>query len=172
MKWVGITLLALILLLVVGGSLISQRYTVSRSALIDAPPEKVFALVADPRAWKDWSIWLQRDPGMTLNYGGAASGAGAKWQWKSQSQGDGMMIFTGAEPPRRLAFELTFSGFNPSNGDFSFTPEGAGTRITWTMNGDMGSNPAFHWLALLTDRLIGKDFEAGLANLKRLAEKR
>lgn len=105
MKWLKVVLGAigaLALVLVVGGLLLSPKFVVSRSVAVAAPPAKVYALVADPREWKRWSVWNQRDPAMAITYSGPASGAGAAWAWQSASQGDGKMTFTAAEPGRRL----------------------------------------------------------------------
>jgi Polyketide cyclase / dehydrase and lipid transport len=118
------------------------------------------------------SVWNQRDPAMAITYSGPASGAGAAWEWKSSSQGDGKMTFTAAEPGRRVAYDLYFPDFGTtSNGDLMLTAEGSTTKVTWTMNGNMGSNPLMRWMALFGDRMVGSDFDAGLANLKALAEK-
>ena len=82
------------------------------------------------------------------------------------------MTFTQAEPGQRLAYDLFFPDFGTtSTGELRLAPAGAGTRVTWVMNGDMGRNPLFRWMALNADKMIGPDFEAGLANLKALAEK-
>jgi len=108
---------------------------------------------------------------MTITYSGPASGPGAVWEWKSKSQGDGRMTFTAAEPGKRVAFDLFFPDFGTtSRGELNVAAEGTGTRVTWTMNGDMGKNPIFHWMALMMDGMVGKDFDAGLANLGKLAE--
>jgi hypothetical protein len=81
------------------------------------------------------------------------------------------MTFTAAEPERRLAYDLFFPDYGTtSQGDLRFAPEGGATRVSWTMNGDMGRNPLFRWFALFADRMVGKDFDTGLANLKTLAE--
>ncbi len=171
-KWIVIVLLALAAVLVGGGALLSPKFTVARSISIAAPPEKVYALVADPRGWKQWSVWNRRDPAMSIEYFGPASGAGAGWAWKSKSEGDGRMSFTAAEPGRRVAYDLYFPDFGTtSNGDLTMVPEGAGTKVTWTMNGDMGSNPLFRWIALNADSMVGKDFAAVLTGLKEVAEK-
>ncbi|HEV7915113.1 MAG TPA: SRPBCC family protein [Albitalea sp.] len=173
LKWILIVVVALGALLLIGGALLPSKFTVARSAVIDAPPDKVYALVASPRQWTQWSVWNRRDPAMKVDYAGPDSGTGAKWNWQSKSQGDGSMTFTAAEPPRRVAYELYFPDFGTTSaGDLALSPEGSnGTRITWTMNGDMGKNPLFHWMALFADDMVGKDFEGGLANLKAVAEK-
>jgi len=171
-KWLLGLVVLLALVLVGGGALLSPRFTVVRSVVVNAPPDKVYALVADPRRWKEWTVWNQRDPSMQITYSGPPSGAGAGWAWQSKSEGDGRMTFTAAEPSARLAYDLFFPDFGTtSRGELAFKAEGAATRVSWTMNGDMGGNPLLRWFALAADRMVGKDFEAGLANLKTLAEK-
>ena len=172
LKWLLVGVLALVALLVVGGLLISPKFSVSRSTLVQAPPDRVYPLVAAPRAWKTWSVWTRRDPQMQIDYRGPDSGAGASWAWKSEGEGDGRMTFTAVEPNRRVLYELFFPDFGTtSTGAFSFVPEAGGTRVTWTMDGDFGRNPLFRWFALFADKMVGKDFEGGLSNLKAVAEK-
>jgi uncharacterized protein YndB with AHSA1/START domain len=174
-KWIKrilLTLLVLIGALYGGGLLLSPKFVVTRSVVVAAPADKVYGLVADPKQWKQWSVWNQRDPAMAIEYSGPATGVGAAWSWKSQSQGDGKMTFTRAEPGRLVGFDLYFPDFGTTSaGELRMEPDGAGTKVTWVMNGDMGGNPLFRWFALNADSMVGKDFEAGLANLKALAEK-
>ena len=171
-KWVLGMLVALVLLLALGGLMLSPKFKVSRTVNVNAPPDKIYALVADPRRWKEWTVWNQRDPSMQISYSGPPSGSGAGWAWQSKSEGDGRMTFTAAEPGRRLAYELFFPDFGTtSTGELLLQPTGTGTQVSWVMNGDMGSNPMFRWMTLFADRMVGKDFDGGLANLKALAEK-
>jgi len=172
LKWLLGIVVALGIVLFVVGWLLPSTFTVQRSASVNAPADKVYALVAAPKAWRQWSVWTQRDAAMQIDYTGPEAGAGAGWSWKSRSEGDGRMTFTAAEPAKRLAYELFFPDFGTtSTGEFTFAPEGAGTRVTWTMNGDMGRSPLLHWMGLMMDSMVGKDFEGGLANLKAQAEK-
>jgi uncharacterized protein YndB with AHSA1/START domain len=171
-KWLTGLVALLAAVLFIGGLFLSSNFSVSRSVSIQAAPEKIFPLIADPRQWKQWSVWNQRDPAMAITYSGPPAGAGAAWEWKSKAEGDGKMTFTAVEPGRRLAYDLYFPDFGTtSSGDLSLKPEGAATQVTWVMNGNMGSNPLFRWMALFADSMVGKDFEGGLANLKRVAEK-
>lgn len=175
MKALKVLLIVAALLLAVGlggGLLLSPKFTVSRTLTINAAPEKIYALIADPHGWAQWSAWNRRDPAMAIEYSGPASGAGAVWAWKSKSQGDGRMTFTSAEAPKRLGYELFFPDFGTtSTGDFRLDANGGATQVTWTMNGDMGRNPVYRWMGLFMDKMVGPDFDAGLANLKALAEK-
>lgn len=172
LKWILGIVLALAAVLVLGGYALSPRFTVERSVVVAAPAGKVYALVDDPRRWKEWTAWNRRDPAMAITYSGPERGQGAGWAWKSASQGDGRMTFTDAEPGRRLGYELFFPDFGTtSRGELQFSAEGSGTRVRWVMNGDMGSNPLFRWFALNADSMVGRDFDEGLAGLKALAER-
>jgi len=172
-KLLGLSVLGLALLLVLGGLLLSPKFTVSRSVDIAAPAEKIYPLIASPRQWKHWSVWNQRDPAMKIEYSGPESGAGAVWAWRSQSEGDGKMSFISAEAPKRVAYELYFPDFGTtSTGELRLDAQAGGTRVTWSMDGDMGKNPLFRWVALFADGMVGSDFAAGLAGLKLQAEKK
>lgn len=80
------------------------------------------------------------------------------------------MEFSAVEPNERVGYILTIKDMTPATGDLKFAPEGAGTKVTWDMNGNAGMSPVFRWFGLFMDRMIGPDFEAGLNNLKKLAE--
>lgn len=171
-KWLLAVILVLAAVLVLGGYLVSPKFKVARSVTIDAPPDKIYPLIADPRRWKEWTVWNRRDPAMAVQYSGPPSGVGAGWSWQSKTEGDGRMTFTAAEPGQRLAFELFFPDFGTtSTGELRLVAQGSGTQVTWSIDGDMGANPLMRWFALGADAMIGKDFAAGLDGLKALAEK-
>ena len=92
LKFLGLALLALLLLLGIGSLFLSSKFSVSRSVQVAAPAEKIYPLVASPRQWKDWSVWNRRDPAMQIEYSGPASGSGAVWSWKSKTEGDGKPV--------------------------------------------------------------------------------
>jgi len=168
-------LIGLIVLLAVilfgGGLMLSPTFHIERSVVVQASPDKLYPLVASPRQWKNWSVWNRRDPAMTITYTGPEAGPGAGWAWKSASEGDGRMEMTSAEPGKRVGYALYFPDFeSASTGELRFEPEGAATRVTWTMDGDMGGNPAMRWMGLVMNKMVGPDFQAGLDNLKTLAE--
>ena len=176
LKWILGLVLALGAVLVVGGMIISPTFKVTRSVTINAPVYKIYALIADPRRWKEWTVWNQRDPQMEITYPAPpnpATGKGAGWSWKSKTEGDGRMAFTSVDPGKQLGYELFFPDFGTtSTGELVLEKNTAGgIRLSWTMNGNMGNNPLFRWMALFADGMVGKDFEAGLSNLKALAEK-
>jgi len=168
---VSLALLLLLLgLVVIGGWLLRPTFRVERSLVIQAPAAAIYAHLDSPAGWQRWGAWYRRDPAMQLSQGGAAQGQGASWRWSSASQGRGSIELTVAEPGQRIAYELRIDDFAPSSGELRLESEGSGTRVIWLMQGDVGGNPLNRWFALFMDRLVGPDFEEGLANLKRLSE--
>ena len=178
MKWLLRAVLGLVVLiaLVLGvGLLLPSAFKVERSVTIAAAPDVVYPLIAAPKEWARWSVWNRRDPNMQITYGGPSSGNGARWSWDSKTEGKGAMRFTEGTAPERISYELSFPEFGmTSTGRLLLTPVDVGgkpgTRVSWSNEGDMGGNPLNRWFGLFMDRLVGPDFEAGLANLKQLAE--
>ncbi len=170
-KKILIGLGALIALVLLVGFALPNKVTVTRSASINAPPERIYALIATPRQWPQWSPWNSRDPNMAITFSGPESGNGAAWKWVSKSQGDGSMKMEGAKPPSAIGFELTIEGMGPpSHGQFDLAPSGAATNVTWTMTSTLGMGPIGGWFALYMPTMLNKDFDSGLASLKKLAE--
>jgi uncharacterized protein YndB with AHSA1/START domain len=165
---IGIIFLAVVAI----GFFLPSTFLVSRSIVVNAPASRVYDYVAEPRQWAKWSVWNQRDPNMEVHFSGPPFGQGAKWSWKSKSEGAGNMEFPRVEPNHRIEYALSFPEFGmKSAGQFTFEPDGPATKVTWTNGGDVGTNPLKHYFAALMDRMVGPDFEKGLENLKALAEK-
>ena len=171
-QWTLAVVGAIILAFVVGGIFAPSTFLVSRSTVINAPAKKVYDLVVEPKQWANWSEWNRRDPNMQITYKGPPFGMGAKWEWVSKTEGSGNMEITRVEPDKSVEYSLSFPEYNmKSSGVLRLEPEGSATRITWTNQGDVGGNPLKHYLAMTMDRMVGPDFEKGLANLKAVAEK-
>jgi len=161
-----------IAIVVAVGLLLPRGYRVERSIEIAAAQERIFANLEDPRAWVKWTVWNQRDPNMALEYSGAPAGVGAKWAWRSKTEGTGSMEFTRVEAPALIEYRLFFPDFDAaSTGQIRLAPAGTGTRVVWSNQGELGSNPLMRYIGLFMDSMMGPDFEAGLKNLKALAEK-
>jgi hypothetical protein len=164
-------LAVLVLLLVLVAFVLPRQYRIERAAVIKAKPEAVLAQVADLRAWKNWGAWQERDPGMKLSYSTPSAGVGAWSAWESAKEGNGKMTIT-AQSPSVVTYTLEFPDMGmKSEGAMTLAADGAGTRVTWTDAGDLGMNPMSRWFGLFLDKMIGPDFERGLANLKKLLEK-
>ena len=166
LKWLLVALIALAAI----AFALPRSHHVERDRIVEVPPERIWPLLADPREWKRWSPWNQKDPDMQITYSGPASGAGAGWSWKSSSQGSGTVRFTQADPPKRLGYTIAFTNMGSSaTGEFRLEPVPEGTRIVWAFDSDAGNNPMMRWFGLLLDRMVGADFEAGLARLAIVA---
>jgi uncharacterized protein YndB with AHSA1/START domain len=171
-QWTLAVIGAIALAVLAVGLFIPSGFMVQRSIDINAPPKKIYDLVVEPKKWQEWSVWTKRDPNMRITYSGPPFGMGAKWAWVSKTEGTGSMEFTRVEPDRSVEYVLVFPEYNMrSTGALRLDPAGGATRVTWTNSGDVGSNPLKHYLTLMMDRFVGPDFEAGLANLKAIAEK-
>ncbi len=164
-------LAVLVLLLVVVAFAFPRHYRVERALVMNVKPEAVLAQVADLRAWKNWGAWQERDPGMKLSYSLQTTGVGAWSAWESKSEGNGKMTIT-EQTPAKVTYHLEFPDMGTqSTGWIELQPESAGLRVVWVDTGDLGMNPINRWFGLFIEKLIGPDFDRGLANLKKLAEK-
>lgn len=171
-----IILAGLIVGLLILISMQPAEYTVTRSATIAAPPDQVFALVNDFHKWDAWSPWAKLDPAMKTTYEGAAAGTGAIYSWAGNDKvGEGRMTITESQPSDRLAIKLEFLKpfASTSQTDFTFKGDGGGTNVTWTMNGQNNfMSKAFGLFMGGMDKMVGPDFEKGLAQMKAEAEKK
>lgn len=171
LKRILMGVLVFVVLFLAIGFALPSKFRVERSTEISATPADVYARIASPKAWAAWTVWNQRDPSMKIDYSGPESGVNAAWKWQSKTEGNGEMTFTAAEPGKRLTYKLFFADFGmESTGDLVLAPSATGTRITWSNAGDMGSNPINRYFGLMMDKMVGPDFEAGLARLKAQSE--
>jgi uncharacterized protein YndB with AHSA1/START domain len=151
-----------------------DTFRVERSAIIEAPPEKVFALINDFHRMNTWSPYETKDPAMKRAYSGAESGQGAVYAWDGNKEvGSGNIEITESSPPSKVTMKLNMiKPFEAHNiVEFTLQPQGSATNVTWAMHGPSPYISKLIGLFCNMDRMIGKDFETGLANLKTLAEK-
>lgn len=166
-------LIALIAVLVVIIALLPAKFRYERSAEMAAPPETVFAQVNDLHKWDLWSPWAKKDPNMKKGYEGPDAGVGAVYTWSGNNEiGEGKLTIVESDPAKRilvlLEFVRPFVGTN--NAEFTFEPQGAGTVVTWAMFGENNFVAKAMGLFMDMDKMIGNDFEQGLADMKALAE--
>ena len=175
MKWLKRILLGLFVaaaLFVVIGLLLPGKYHVQRSIVIATSPATIYPYLANLKRWPEWSAWTTaQDPTLVYSYEGPEEGAGAISRWEAKKLGQGEMKLTAADPVKGVHFDLSFEhGQYRCVSALLFAPTDNGTQLTWSMDGDSGANLIGRWFNLIMDRMIGPDFEAGLAKLKRLAE--
>jgi hypothetical protein len=175
----ALAVIALVLLVAVAGVLAfaamkPSTFRVQRATSIKAPPETIFALVNDFRNWRAWSPWEKMDPALKRTYSGPESGKGAVYEWEGNNKvGKGRMEIIDAPAPSKVAIKLDFlKPFEAHNtAEFTLVPKGDATDVTWAMHGPNLFIGKVMSVFVSMDRMVGKDFEAGLANLKAAAEK-
>lgn len=168
---VKIGLVVMVALLAVVGFVATRPsdFTISRSRAVAAPPDVVHAYVNDFRKWVEWSPWEKRDPALKREYSGPPAGPGAAYHWVGNSEvGEGRMTVTESTPGRSVTIRLEFiKPWTATNtAHFDFAPSGgAGTNVTWTMRGEKNFMAKAVGLLMDVDKMIGTDFERGLAGL-------
>ena len=158
-------------------SIVSRRpaeFRITRSATMAAPAAAVFAHVNDFHRWQAWSPWERLDPAMQRTFAGAASGTGAIYAWNGNKKaGAGRLTITESRAGELIGMNLEFIRPFPATNQvkFSFEPANGQTRVTWTMTG-VNDNFIFKLMTVVVsmDKMVGGDFERGLAQLKALVE--
>ena len=174
-----IAVVVVVLLLVVGAVLAyaatkPDTFRVQRTTSIQAPPDKIFALIEDLRGWTAWSPYETKDPEMKRTHTGAASGKGAVYAWEgNKNVGKGRMEIVEASAPSKIVIKLDFlSPFEAHNtAEFTLAPAGGATTVTWAMYGPALYVGKVMGLFFDMDKMVGDDFAAGLAKLKAVAER-
>lgn len=165
-----IGLIALIVIVVGVAFVLPQNVHVERSTVIGARPDSVFEVVNDLTRSKEWGPWYKRDPKMQLTFEGPPGGEGAKLSWKSETEGEGSQQIIESKPFSHVKTKLDFGAQGTAFATIALSTAEGGTKVTWSMDTDVGMNPIARYMGLMFDSWIGKDYEEGLANLKKLVE--
>lgn len=173
-KIIAIVVVVLVAAMLVYAATRPGTFRVERAIRIQAPAEKIYALIEDFHAWDAWSPYEKLDPAMQRTFGGAARGPGAVYAWDSKGKaGAGRMQIADVSPPSQVTIDLDFSRPMKAHNIAEFTPrpDGDATNVTWSMHGPSPYIAKVMGLFFDMDRMIGKDFKTGLADLKAIAEK-
>ena len=170
--------IAIVFVVLVAGVLLyaatrPDTFRVQRTASIKAPPEKIFPLINDLRRFNTWNPYEKKDPNLTGSYSGAASGKGAMYAFAGNKDvGKGSVEITDSAPPHKVSMQLHMIEPMEARNDVEFIlePQGEVTNVTWAMYGDTPYFAKIIHLFFNMDRMVGGDFEAGLASLKAAAE--
>jgi hypothetical protein len=173
LKIILIALAVIIIVFVIIVAMQPSEFRVTRSATISGPRSAVFAQVNDFHKWEAWNPWGKIDPAMKQTYEGAPAGTGAVYTWAGNKEaGEGRMTITESRPNDLIRIKLEFfKPFRATNtAEFTFKPEGNQTVVTWSMTGENNfMAKAFH-LFINMDKMVGGQFEKGLASMKSVAE--
>ena len=151
-----------------------DSFRLSRSTTINAPPDKVFALINDLRQFNAWNPFAKLDPQNGITYDAVTVGVGGAYNWQGEKSGAGRMQITESVPAQRVSAKLDFSKPFEAHNVVDFTVQAQGDKactVTWAMHGPMPFLNRLMTTFFDMDKTVGKDFEAGLANLKAMAEK-
>ncbi|MBB4063440.1 SRPBCC family protein [Gellertiella hungarica] len=171
----AVALLFVAAVLVVGfASLQPDTFSVVRQTTIQATPEEIYPLLVNFREWARWSPWEKLDPNLQRQFSGPEEGVGAAYAWEGNDDvGAGSMEIREAVPWSRVSIRLKFK--RPMEADntivFMLTPRDGATDIEWAMTGNQPLVGKIFGLFFNIDRIVGRDFEKGLATLKAEAEK-
>lgn len=171
---IALVLLVAIAVVLVLAAIKPDTFRVQRTASIKAPPEKIFPLINDFDNWGGWSPYEKKDPAMKRTRSGAANGKGAVYEWDGDKNvGKGRIEIADTSPPSKVKLTLDFARpFEAHNlVEFTLEPKGQSTSVTWAMHGPVPYMAKIAHVIFNMDRMVGQDFEAGLASLKALAEK-
>ena len=169
--FMGLVVIVVVLAIVVATR--PSELRVARSATMAAPAPLVFAQVNDFHKWEAWSPYVKRDPGMKKSFEGAPAGVGAIYTWSGNREvGEGRTTIIESRPSELIRVELVFARpfAATSTAEFTFKPEGERTAVTWTLIGRNDFMGKAVGLVMNMDRMIGTDFESGLAQMKSIVE--
>jgi uncharacterized protein YndB with AHSA1/START domain len=172
-KTIAIVAVAVVAAILGYAATLPDDFRVQRSTAIKAPPEKIFALINDFHRWDGWSPWEKMDPAMKRTFSGAPAGKGAAYAWQGDRKvGEGRMEIVEASAPSKVAIKLDclkpFEAHNTAT--FTLEPKGESTNVTWAMDGPSPYVAKLIGVFVSMDKMIGNDFETGLANMKAAAE--
>ena len=173
-----LVIVAIVLAIVIAAVLIlaatkPDRFRIERTATLKAPADKIFPLIADFHQWLNWSPWEGRDPQLKRTYSDAERGKGAVYAWDgNKNVGSGRMEILEAIASSKVVIKLDFlKPFEAHNtAEFTMLPQGGATNVIWVMHGPAPFMSKVMQVFMNMDRMIGKDFEIGLANLKTITE--
>jgi hypothetical protein len=155
------------------GPLNADTFRVERSIVIDAPAAEIFPHIDDFHAWADWSPYEKMDADLAKTFSGPRSGQGAGYAWVGKKAGSGSMEITSSTPSSKIVIRLEFTKpFVAHNtAEFTLEPQGQATKVTWAMHGPNTLMSKVMGLFFSMDKLVGPQFDEGLASLKALSEK-
>ncbi len=169
-------LLVAILAIIVLGFLLPDKVHVERDTVIDAPPEKVFALISDFKEWDKWSPWAAMDPNAKYEMSGEGVGQRMAWTSDVREVGSGSQEITEINPPRKMVTALDFDEMGQAHATFDVEPMGEASKVTWSLDTKMREGVPIHkqpmatFMGFFMDKFMDKPYTEGLAKLKQVAE--
>ncbi len=162
--------IALALVFVVGGLLLPGTSHVERSITIQRSPAQVYTMLNSFKRFNEWSPWYEMEPEAMYSYSGPQTGVGAAMAWEGKKVGSGSQRIVESLADSKVVNALDFGG-SQATATYALTPEAGGTRVTWSLDSEHGHNLVSRWFGPMMERMVGPDFEHGLAKLKTVLER-
>ena len=174
LKNLMIGLVVIVALLAGGSFLLPSHWAVERTLVMNVPAEKIYPYIANLKTgWPQWCAFDSMEPDIVYAYSGNEEGVGSTRSWESNKMGNGSQTIIKADPQSGIEFELSMDKGNfVLKGQFMFSREEKGTRVTWRDSGESGYNPIYRWMCLFMDKMMGEVFEKSLKALKEKVEGR
>lgn len=171
-KKIVLGLAGLLVVVLIAAAFRPPEFTIERSTVVNASADRIFPLVSDYHNWAQWSPFDKMDPQMKKIYEGPASGVGAMYAWEGNGNAGAGRMTTLESDPTHIRIKLEFTKPFPATNDavFTFEPEAGGTRVTWRMSGHNNFMAKLMGLLMNMDKMVGGEFEKGLAEMKKIAE--
>lgn len=166
-----LTIAVLVLLIGLVGMLLPSSVHVERSAVFNTTPDKIWPHISNFKSWEAWSPWFEKDPNASFTYSGNAGSVGHESTWSSEQKdvGSGSQKITEVVANEKMVTALDFGSQGTAVAMFELEPQTSGTRVTWSLDSDFGDNFIGRYFGLMMDRMLGPDYEAGLAKLKTVS---
>lgn len=165
-------ILAIVALLLVISFFLPSKWHVERSIVINAPAENAFDQVNNLKNWDKWSPWMKMDTTMKVTYSGPEEGVGASYSWEGDPKktGKGKLTISESRPNEYVKTDLDFGEGGLGTGGFKFEPADGGTKVSWSMDSDLGMNPIARYMGIIMTGMMEGIFDQGLGDIKKIAE--
>ena len=169
LKYIGIAVLAIATLFIIVCAILPSDFKVERSLEMNAPAGAVYAAISDYNNWARWSPWMEKDKSIVNTFEGTAASVGHKMSWTSDESGNGSMTITQIVPNETVAMDLELKDMGMiSLAKFVIAPTASGVKLTWSDEGNLGF--FYRMFGIMSDKMMGPDFERGLVNIKTYCE--
>ena len=172
LKIIGISLVAIVLLIAIVGLFLPSTVSLERSIVVNASAEKTYEQINTLKNWEQWNPFLKMDPQSKISYNNIPSGPGATYTWAGKKTGEGTMTILNTTPYSSVKFQLEFKGQGLSQSEFRLEESGATTKVTWAFSSSIGNNPFTRVFWTFGTKMMGDAFDSGLNDLKTQAEKK
>lgn len=171
LKIAGMIIGGLVALFLIVAAILPSSYSVERTIEINGPAELVYALVVNLPNWPQWDPFTEQEPGAKSVFSGAAGTVGSRWNWEGQVIGTGSLTIEEIVPNQSIRSKMVSVAPQPmvASDNWRFEPTAAGTKVTWTIKGNLGY-PVERVFGLFVEGILGPTCEKGLANLKKVSE--